>query len=244
MATAMAATRSVYESPGVRFCKRGGQFSVRAETDLDVGALVLVEHVFSGTYPELHALLFMDERLRRELHPRSAPAEEGGGRDDDEDDDDAGDSERNGEKIAKNAFDFGGDMVVGARICKFNHSCKPNAYLNVVDHVRNLKFYGVWTVAKVRRGEELTFDYANGHGEAHDAMRDQHGFVCSCSAEDVARCGARAKIELGLATSFALARREEVGVHVDAYLDRWGPKVSAAQARVRKFAREHVRVGG
>ena len=39
MATAMAATRSVYESPGVRFCKRGGQFSVRAETDLDVGAL-------------------------------------------------------------------------------------------------------------------------------------------------------------------------------------------------------------
>jgi len=132
-------------------------------------------------------------------------------------------------------------MVIGEKISKFNHACKPNAYLNWVDNVRNVKYYGVWTVAKVKRGDELTLDYANGHAEAHDAMKAQHGFACSCTMQAMHSARVRAKIELALATKFTQTQRGLIDPLVDAYLMRWGNAVSRAQSVVRKFAKDNIR---
>ncbi len=229
-------TRSVYVSPDVEFCLRDGAYSVRAKADLGAGTLVLVEHAFAGTPRELHALLFLADALRRALHPRT-------------DGDAAMDSEKNGEKISMNAFDFDGDTVIGDRICKFNHSCKPNAYLTWVDRVAcaaspGVNFYGAWTVARVKSGDELTLDYTNGSAdqEQHDANREKHGVVCSCTERAVRGASARAAIELDLATKFTREHKPFITALVNTYLDRWGPKMKAAHAEVREFARKNIRV--
>ena len=228
----VASTRTVYSDPDVEYCMRDGAFSVRAKADLDVGKLVLIEHVFSGTNREMHALMYVDDGLRRTLYPR---------RDDDGDEAAAGDSERNAKKISMNAFDFRGDMVIGEKICKFNHACKPNVYLTWVDNVDDVKYYGVWTVAKVKRGDELTLDYANGHAEAHDAMKAQHGFACSCTTQALDSARVRAKIELALATKFTRMQEGRINPLVDAHICRWGKDVSRAQSVVRKFAKNNIR---
>ncbi len=228
-----SSTRIVYADADVEYRMEDGAFSVRAKADLDVGRLVLVEHVFSGSNLEMHALMFLDGGLRRALYPRCDVGSS--------DEAAAGDSEKNAKKISMNAFDFRGDMVIGDRICKFNHACKPNSYLSWADNVDGVKFYGVWTVAKVRRGDELTLDYTNGYAHAHDGMKAQHGFACSCTPEVIARARARAKIELGLASKFARAHRDRTNGLVDAHLQRHGKAVSKAQSAVREFARNNIR---
>ena len=168
----VASTQTVYSDPDLEYCMRDGVFSVRAKADLDVGRLVLIEHVFAGNNQEMHALMFIDGGLRCALYPRC---------DTDANDAAAGDSERNAEKISMDAFNFRGVLVIGDKICKFNQACKPNAYMNSVDKVDDVTFYGVCTVAKVKRGDELTLDYANGHASVHDLSRAQHDFECACT---------------------------------------------------------------
>ena len=116
------------------------------------------------------------------------------------------------------------------------------AKADLVDHVGGVKFYGVWTVAKVKCREELTLDYANGYAHAHDGMKKQHGFACSCTTEILAKARARAKIELGLATKFREANERRIGVLVDAYLERWGVDMAETQAAVLAFAKNNIRV--
>ena len=229
----LVATRCVYAHPEVEFRKHEGAFSVRAGADLDVGTLVLVEHVFSGSQTEMHALMYLDAGLRRALHPRHERDDEA---------DAAGDSETNGEKISMNAFAFDDDLVIGDKVSKFNHACKPNSYMSVVDRIDDVKFYGVWTVAKVGRGEELTLDYANGHADAHDVFAIKHGVVCACTPRTLEGGRARAAIELDLATSFTTQARERfIAPHVDAYLREWEAPMAEAHKEVRRFARENIR---
>ena len=227
----VTATRCVYSNPNVVIHHdENGMFSIRAKTDLDIGSMVVVEHVYSGTFIEMNALLILDDKLRRSLYPRCAL-----------DQDNALDVTKNAMKISLNAFGFGEDMVIGNYVCKFNHACKPNAYMNCVNQVNNTKFYGVWTVAKVKQGDELTLDYINGHSEYHDTMKEQHGFTCSCTKKDLDGARGRAKIELSLATKFTRNNTTLLDKMVDIHCHRWDPEMHKAHKKVRDFAKNNIR---
>jgi len=83
------ATRIIYTNPNseIKYEKESDSYSVRAKADLDVGSLILIEHVFSGSSIEAHALLFLDDELRELRAPDTEP----------------GDSEANELKISMNA---------------------------------------------------------------------------------------------------------------------------------------------
>ena len=223
------ATRILYTSPSVEIRFQNDSYSIVALTDLDVGTLVLIEHVFSGNKIDMHALLFMDDDLRKALYPRYA-------------EDDMLDSEKNHEKITMNAFQFGDDMVIGSGVCKFNHACKPNAYLTMVDNVENIKFYGAFIVARVKAGDEITLDYFNGHAEFHDSMMAQHGLSCSCTQESFAKSRARARIELNLASRFRKAQEDTINTYVDHHLAKHGHEIARFQKEIRRFAAKNIQV--
>ena len=55
------ATRILYTSPSVEIRFQNDSYSIVA--------LVLIEHVFSGNKIDMHALLFMDDDMRKALYP-------------------------------------------------------------------------------------------------------------------------------------------------------------------------------
>jgi hypothetical protein len=141
-----------------------------------------------------------------------------------------------------NAFQFDTDYVIGAGITKFNHACRPNAYLTTVDHVNDTKFYGVFTVTKVAAGEEITLDYFNGHNEVHDMMTKKHGISCSCTQESLKNALARAKIELNLATAFRDQYTNLINFHVDQHFNEHGKRIDMFRKKIRAFAKNKIRV--
>jgi hypothetical protein len=62
------------------------------------------------------------------------------------------------------------DAGVGGNVARFiNHSCRPNAYVHIVDGV-------IWIRAarKIRKGEEITYNYNTG-GDAQIKCRCRSG---------------------------------------------------------------------
>jgi len=218
---------AVYTNPNIEIKFENGSYGIYARSFLDVGSLVLIEHVFYGTLEEAHALLHLDDVLRKTLHPRTYTDS---------------DPETNAKKITMNAFQFDNELVIGSGISKFNHRCKPNAYLTLVDHIDNNKFYGVYTTAKVAPGDEITLDYFNGHSEFHDKIIKQHGITCSCTPESLKHARIRASIELDLATRFRERQKEFINLQVDQYLSKHEKEIDAFKKKIRKFIQNNIKI--
>ena len=227
----VVATRCVKRHPGVEFVMQDGAFSVRAKTDMPTGTLVFVEHVFSGSMPEMQSLMVLDDDLRLALYPRDVGDLGDGAR---------FDPQRNAKKVSMNSLEFGRELVMGRMICKFNHACTPNSYLILVDRVGDHNFYGVWTIADVQAGDELVLDYTNGTVGMHDFYRDKFGFAASCAfsctKEVVDGAHERAQSQHEMADRFTLRARETfILPMIDAYLERWGTPMTVAHKAVRRF---------
>lgn len=154
-----------------------GAFSVRAKVDLRPGKLVLLEHIVYGNMEDMHAALMHDFSLCDTLYPRTATVD-------------------NSTKISFNMFSFNGIYVLGDKISKFNHSCNANAFLTVADRVNGDYIYGVWIVANIKAGEEVTLDYTSGGDvELHDNNKEKHNVKCDCTDIDFKRASARMEIK-------------------------------------------------
>jgi hypothetical protein len=198
-----------------------GSYSVRAKTDLSAGTLVLLEHIVHGEMKDMFAALMIDNNLRDTLYPRTSPPSS------DE------------LKIGFNAFSFNGVIVLGNKISKFNHACHPNSFLTTADRVKDEYIYGVWTVAKVKAGEELTLDYMSGRAaDLHTDAKAKYGFACDCTENDIKRAAMRLKVEFALANKFrdAMSANGSTANMVDSYMRRGGTRIAKQQKNARELA--------
>lgn len=215
-------TGVVYKNRDVEFVFRDGSYSVRAKSDIPAGTLVLLEHVVYGNMADMYSAVMTDTVLLESLYPREKDASDH-------------------EKIHMNVFGFEDNvLVLGDKISKFNHCCRPNSYLTHGDTIGDDRTYAVFAFARVKRGEELTFDYTNGHSEAHDTMKNQHGYSCKCTAEDVAKSPKWSEVARDLAHRFRdeMAKDKTIPRLVDLYFSkRRGRLVSMEQVKARAIAR-------
>ena len=116
-----------------------------------------------GNMEDMHAALMHDSAFCDTLYPRTTIAD-------------------NSTKISYNVFSFNGVIVLGNKISKFNHSCNANAFLTAADRVNDDYIYGVWIIAHVKTGEEVTLDYTSGgNAELHDDNKEKHNVKCDCT---------------------------------------------------------------
>jgi len=215
-------TGIVYQSPNVEFqLSETDSYSVRAKVDIRAGTLVLLEHVVYGKRKDMHGALMLDEGLRTSLYPRDADSS-------------------NEIKINFNVFSFNGDLVIGDKITKFNHACRPNCFLTTADRVNDDYIYGAWTIKSVKAGDELTFDYTNGTADIHSETKAMHGFECGCTETDLKRAEKRAEIEFALVNTFrdAMVENGSTASLVDSYMMKGGIKVTQQQKNARKLAKQ------
>lgn len=72
-----------------------------------------------------------------------------------------------------------GMYAIGPRTSKFNHSCVANCAIQCID--LNEGFYAIWAIRPIKKGQELTLDYANSpSSDFHDKLLLKLGIVCDC----------------------------------------------------------------
>jgi hypothetical protein len=135
---------------------------------------------------------------------------------------------------------------LGRVMSKFNHSCTPNCHVMIADHYDSHKVYGVWLHRTVSQGEELTLDYVN-HGsvEYHDKMKEQHGFVCTCTEKYILDNDKRGDIHVNMSSTFRERNLEFIEEKVNAYFGSRGRgrAVCKAQRDACKLAKKIKIIG-
>ena len=216
-------TGIVYASPDIEIEYINDVYSIVAKKDLPVGHLILIEHVLYGNINFIFNGILSDQNLFDQLYPRQVQAQ-------------LDKVQQAIKKTESNCFMFHNGYVLGNILSKFNHSCKPNCHLDILDHVNSDKFYGTWTHRKVATGEQLTFDYVNeGDQEHHDTMKENHHFTCDCTESYILENEQRSKVHVNLGTFFR--KRDEKLLHrlVDAYCgSSYGQKVIRMQKNLKK----------
>ena len=225
-------TYQVFKSPDVEIDYQHDFYSLKAKDDLPVGHMVLIEHVLWGDINLMVNGVARDDKLFASLYPR--PSESVGCAE-----------QLLADKTTSNIFMFGGTYVLGDAISKFNHSCVPNCHLVIVDHFGNNQFYGVWTHRKVKKGDQLTFDYINkGSIDFHNKMKEIHNFSCECTDDYIVANEKRAEIHKNMGIHFRVREEHFIQRLVENYLDTCaGRDVSRAQACLRKLVKISIEQG-
>lgn len=152
-------------STNVIYVDKDDNYSIRAKEDLASGALVLIEHMVSSKDArDIMSALESDDHqdMCKDLCPRTK-------------------SSNITEKMYQNMFYFAatGIYAIGPRTSKFNHSCIANCAIQCID--QESSFYAIWTVRPVKKGQELTLDYANSPlSDFHDKLLLKLGIQCDC----------------------------------------------------------------
>ena len=177
-------THVVFQSDDIFIDYTNDYHSIKAKQDLPIGKLILLEHVVHGdSQYAMGSILYSDE-LYHTLYPRFT---------------DETKEKLIQEKLEMNAFNFG-EFIIASTCAKFNHTCIPNCLMNIADHYKGMKIYGVWICGKVKKGDELFIDYVNS-GNHHDILRG-HNIQCNCSDKNVMDNAKKALIRHNLYLSF------------------------------------------
>jgi hypothetical protein len=231
-------TGIVYTSSDIEIDYTNDAYSIVAKKDLPVGHLVLIEHVLHGDINILLNGVLTDQNLFDQLYPRQFQVQ-------------LDEFQQAIEKTESNCFMFRDGHVLGNILSKFNHSCKPNCHLDIIDFVNTDKFYGTWTHRKVSKGDELTFDYVNkGDVQFHESMKENHHFTCDCTESYILANDQRSKVHVNLGTFFRNRDNKLIHRLVDAYRESsYGQIVirmqnklkNELQMRLKKGDVQHVR---
>ena len=199
------ATNTLYLNESVRVHFENDFYSIRATTDIPSGTLILVEHVIHGDFQYLMSALFFNPELRDSLYPRDDEKEIG---------------QAIGKKIELNVFKFEDDiLVIGDIFSKFNHSCRPNCRMDIVDRINNERFYGIWAQKKIEKGNELFIDYVNGGSVSyHKSMMEVLGATCSCTPDYIIQNVKRSQIMMDLASTYRKNKKDFIETLTDTYL--------------------------
>lgn len=165
-------TDIVYLSNAIEIRNDNNYKSVIANQNINSNTLLLVEHVFTGTYDECQLIVRDNEYLFNTFHPRSTNWTE--------------ESEETKDSIAllkvvRNCY--GKDInnfFFGDFMANFNHSCMPNSvFFRAVGrnyHDLRTNYIAVISTKQITAGEEITINYGTDRG--HDSSDD---FCCSCN---------------------------------------------------------------
>jgi hypothetical protein len=199
-------TYDVYWSDDVCVNFRDNYYSIKAKKDLNVGYLVNIEHViWSDDKNVLLNGIAQDSKLYEMLYPRISGKKF---------------EEMITQKLNDNVFKFEQNYVIGNTISKFNHSCLCNCQLAYVDSVNNDRFYGAYTIKKIKKGEELTFNYVNvNNKKRHDEMKDQIKFKCDCTEESILSLAKSVKVQTNLCSYFVERDNKFITSMTDEYLE-------------------------
>ncbi len=161
----------VYLSDNIATKDENNFLSVVAATDIESHTLLLVEHVFTGTYDECQLIIRDNEYLFDIFHPRCLKWSE--------------ESEETKDstalvKVVRNCYGKNIDnLFIGDFMAKFNHSCMPNAvFFRAIGKKYNelqTNYIAVISTKKIIAGEEITINYGTDRG--HDPSED---FCCLC----------------------------------------------------------------
>lgn len=113
-------TYQVFKSSDVNIDYQNDFYSIKANDDLPVGHMVLIEHVLWGDINIVANGVARDDNLFATLYPRPSQGVRST-------------EQLVADKTTSNVFVFGETYVLGDTISKFNHSCVPNCHLDIVD---------------------------------------------------------------------------------------------------------------
>jgi hypothetical protein len=181
-------------------------YSIKAKKDLPIGHLINIEHILCGD--NINFLLngtASDNDLFNSLYPRNI---------------DITFEELIIKKTKSNMFIFNiGDNILGKTISKFNHSCNNNSHLIYQSNLNNSKFYGAYTIKKVKKDEELTFNYINkSDNDFHNKMKIIHNFTCVCDKKAIDRFEKRSKKYRNIAQSFKMQHENFINNTIGEYM--------------------------
>ena len=198
------------------FDKENDYYTFIAKEDMETGTLILVEHPLQSKKIEnIIGCIIYDQDLSSQLYPR-IPKEKF----DQAQNDVFLRSKIINDKYSYNVFVFKEkNFVIGNAFSKINHSCNPNCHMSCIDQVENECFYGLRTIKKVKKGEELLIDYAQTWSlENHNYLMTKFNFECNCNEESIKSKKKRLEIIKEISGTFNKKERTEINKLVDCYM--------------------------
>lgn len=161
----------VYQNASIEIDDQNDYKSIKATTDIPIGQLLLIEHVYASSHFNCHSIVEHNRELFNTFHPRLIPFDQATDR-----------FEQVSQKIIHNCFGMSnGDKLLTYTITKINHSCAPSCGVYVQEKYSiedtNIIFMELYSVKKIPKGEELTINYGVDSGHKRD-------FICQCGLDD------------------------------------------------------------
>lgn len=194
----------VYQYPGITLCSDEEYKSVVANEDIEIGELLMVEHVYVNTIEHSHITVEFNKLLFDSYYPRDL---------------DENKSELVKKKINANSFLFPTEdnyIILTHWITMINHSCSPSCCVRINKNYKKentyIIFMELYSIKNIKKGEEITFMYNTKMG--HDGVGS---FVCNCG-ESISNRQKRYVIINGITNSLSKNFTYEIEQYILEYL--------------------------
>ena len=162
-------TKVIYQSELIYVDTNENYMSIKTNSDIKAGELLLIEHEFANTHDICTLVIQENEYLYNDLYPRLSKWKKEDNREDAT------------IKLIKNQFSEGGEMMIfGTTISKINHLCTSNCVIFLCSRITpfniTINYAVLYSTKNISKGDELTimYNYQSGHNNEDD-------FVCDCN---------------------------------------------------------------
>lgn len=165
-------THIIYQHPSIALRNQDNYMSINATTDIQLGELLLVEHVYIAPTDHCISVISNNEKMFNMYFPRDKTFVEVPDY-----------AERRTiafEKLKHNFFSRKENNIITNMITKINHTCNPNCAVYVLEEFSmentNIMFMELYSIKNITSGSELKINYGPDTGHARD-------FICDCGME-------------------------------------------------------------
>ena len=216
----MSLLKTIFWDPRMQKKKGGDNFLVVAKKPFKKGALLMLEHSFSGSPKVCADYILNDTDLMKILYPRVKLPDET-------------EPDFSSRKLLSNSFRSGiteGGFMFGKDVSLFNHHCIPNAatWQVPMDETYPMTFTLVYAIRDIKKTEQVYIHYGNGIG--HTQVK-AHDFRCPCGQ------GQETPLDLPLVESIHKSKRDNI---IRTYIK---PYMNTSEGIALQFLQHMARLG-